>query len=345
MLSKEIVSLGLGLELAPSGESLPKPQVGADVAEQVRFLLRGFALHAQAGEPADRLAFQNALNEAADSLGTRSSPEDLRRAVLKALKAVEEYEASCLKGATEETGNLRRMLQAMTETLIFLSGSSETGVRQLTLIEHRLESATNRYATRELKPILDQCLHMLRQECQRIQTQSNERIVALKAEVETLKSCLAVARVADPPDPVTSLPGRLAAERAIQEVARGGRRALAALFVVDQLAAINGTFGRDAGDDLLLGVAQTLAKELSDAPLYRWSGPAILAIFSVKADLRAAEGRAKRITELKTEKKIQNRQGGHQVVSIGCTLRLQVISPDLSPESIFHTFDTFVAGS
>ncbi len=232
----------------------------------------------------------------------------------------------------------------MTETLIFLSGSSETGVKQLTLIERRLESATNRYATRELKPILDQCLHMLRQECHRIQTQSNERIVALKAEVETLKSCLAVARVADPPDPVTSLPGRLTAERAIQEVARGGKRALAALFVVDQLVAINGSFGRDAGDDLLLGVAQTLAKELSDAPLYRWSGPAILAIFSVKTNLIAAEARARKIAELKTEKRIRTRQGDTQVVSVGCTVRLQAISPDLSPESIFHTFDTFVAG-
>ncbi len=87
MLSKEIVSLGLGLELASASGSSPVPQLAADVAEQVRFLLRGFALHAQAGEPADRLAFQNALNEAADSLGTGSSTEDLRRAVAKALKA------------------------------------------------------------------------------------------------------------------------------------------------------------------------------------------------------------------------------------------------------------------
>jgi GGDEF domain-containing protein len=183
---------------------------------------------------------------------------------------------------------------------------------------------------------------MLREECRRLQTHSEERISALTTEVESLRKCMLVSRLADPPDPVTSLPGRASAERAIHEMTRGGKKVLTALFVVDHLASINATFGREVGDDLLLGVASTIANELSDAPLYRWSGPAILAVFGSKANLASVESRAKKIAERRTEKTVQTKQGS-QIVSVTFSLRFQQISPDLSPDSIFHTFDTYIA--
>ncbi len=343
MLSKEVIALKLGLRPQPFEPDLVKPQLNAgEVVEQLRLLLRGFAMHAQGGEQSDRIAFQNHLNEAADSLRPASTSADLQRAIAKALAAIEEYESRRFASATEEMANLRRMLQAMTETLIFVSGSSDSTVKHLGVIEQRLSAASSRHATSQLKPVLDHCLNLLRQECQRIQAETQQKIAILQKEVQELSACLVTSRVSSPADPVTSLPARASAERAMQETLRGGKSFLTALFVLERLAAVNGAFGRDAGDDLLLMAARTIANGLPEVTLYRWSGPAILAVLNTKTDSALAQSRAQKIAEARIEKNVGG-ANGMQLASVACALHLQRISPDLSLDSVFHTFDTFIA--
>jgi len=50
-----------------------------------------------------------------------------------------------------------------------------------------------------------------------------------------------------------------------------GKQLTAALFIVEPLAALNASFGRTVGDDIILTNAQMLAQKLERAALYRWS--------------------------------------------------------------------------
>ena len=64
-------------------------------------------------------------------------------------------------------------------------------------------------------------------------------------------------------------------------------------------------FGRATGDDILLLVAQQLVKRLSGATLFRWSGPAILAMLEIATTAEAAENQATRAGAMSVAKTVQ----------------------------------------
>jgi GGDEF domain-containing protein len=80
---------------------------------------------------------------------------------------------------------------------------------------------------------------------------------------------------------VTGLATARVAEEAIQRAIEGRSQEHAVLFCVERLASINERFGFAAGDQLLLLCSQQIAQTLDKGEhLYRWRGPALLAVLS-----------------------------------------------------------------
>jgi GGDEF domain-containing protein len=88
------------------------------------------------------------------------------------------------------------------------------------------------------------------------------------------------AAVAAPMDPCTGLPNRMEAEAALQRAIEEGRNAYAAVFYLHRMPLTNARFGEAIGNQVILFCSQHIATTVTrgEDQLFRWSGPAIVAI-------------------------------------------------------------------
>jgi len=338
MSNVDIFSLGINTKEIPERRfSLP-----AEIIDHLKILIRGIALHAIEGDAEDLKQLQQRLSGIADTLSVDSSPDDLLVGIGKTLRALEEYNrraAVIFKGQVEE---LRGMLSTMTATVMFITSSSETSVKQLSVIESKLQRAATLEDTRMVKTQLTDCLTLVRSEALRLQTESRSKVNALKSDVERLSNRLKSVSTDESEDAVTGLRGRSSAEEMITTRIAAGKEFLVALFMLDRLASINGRFGRLVGDDILVTGAQTLAQKLAGVTLYRWSGPAFVAVFDPSVNLAQAETRATQAAALRLEKNIEaDNRSVLIVVTASC--HLQRVSSKLAPDAVFRNMDSFLA--
>jgi len=259
-------------------------------------------------------------------------------AIGKCLRVLEAYNrkaAGVFKGQVEE---LRGMVAAMTDTLQFVSSSSETSVKQLGFVESQLQRASGLDDLRQLRTYTSACLNLVKRENSRLQVETAEKIKSLKRDVERLSMRLKTASVEESEDPVTGLPARAAAEQAIEDRVSTKKGCVAALFLMDQLAAINGKFGREVGDDMVISSAHMLAKKLSGATLYRWSGPGFVAMFDPLVPAAEAENRARQAAAQKLERNIEAGERMLMVV-IGFTCHVHHLSSQTEPGELFRRLD------
>ena len=235
------------------------------------------------------------------------------------------------------------MLTTMTATVMFITSSSEASAKQLGAIESKLQRASTLEDTLQIKAQLTDCLTLVRSEALRLQTESRNKISALKNDVERLSHRLkAVFPRKSLRNPVTGLLGRFAAEEAITAKILAGREFLAALYTLDRMASINGRFGRLVGDEILVTGARALAQKLSGTTLYRWSGPAFVAVFDPSVNLKQAETRATQAGAMRLEKNIEAEDRSVLIV-VTASCHLQRLSGNSAPEAVFRSMDTFMA--
>jgi GGDEF domain-containing protein len=319
-----------------------RPSMPAEIIQHLQILIRGIALHAIEGDPGDLHFLRQRMSGIADTLNDESSPDDLLVGIGKTLRALEEYNrksAIIFKGQVEE---LRGMLSTMTGTVMFITSSSEASVKQLSVIEAKLQRATTLEDVRRVKEYMSDCLTLVRSESQRLQTEARTKVNGLKSDVERLSSRLHAASGEESLDPVTGLPGRFNAEEAIAAKIAAGKDFVIALFTLDRIISINGRFGRQVGDEIMVNGAQMLAQKLTGTKLYRWSGPAFAAVFDPSVSVTAAESRAQQAASQRLEKNIETDDRTVLIV-VTCSCHLQRISGTMLPDSVFKRMDTFIA--
>ncbi len=331
----------MGLQVNDASEqrrfSLPR-----EIIEHLQILIRGIALHAIEGDSEDLKQLQQRLSAIADTLSVDCSPDDLLVAIGKTLRSLEEYNrrsAVIFKGQMEE---LRGMLSTMTATVMFITSSSDSSVKQLGLIESKLQRASSLEDTRQVKTYLTDCLTLVRSEALRLQTETRTKINTLKGDVDRLSSRLKAVSTGDAADAVTGLRTRSAAEETIAAKAGTAKEFLVALFVLDRMASINARFGRLVGDDILVSSAQAIVQKLSGTELFRWSGPAFVAVFDPSVSISVAEGRAAQAGAMRLEKNIEaDSRSVLLVITASC--HLQRVSGKIAPDAVFKSMDSFMA--
>ncbi len=314
----------------------------AEIIDHLKIFIRGISLHAIESDPEDLKQFQQRLSAIADSLSLHSSSDDLLVGIGQTLHALEEYNrraATIFKVQVEE---LHGMLSAMTATVRFITSSSESSVKRLSFIESKLQRATSLEDTRQVKACLEDCLALVRSEALRLQTETRSKVNALQSDVERLSNRLKMAATEDSDDTVTGLPGRASAEAAITAKMAVGKEFLVALVMLDRLASINGRYGHIVGDDILVTGAQILAQKLSGVTLYRWSGPAFVAVFEPSLNMAQAEMRAAQAAAMRLEKNIEADNRSVLIV-VTASYNLQRVSNKLAPGAVFRNMDAFLA--
>lgn len=333
----------LTLELPQWGDQPGNPSNSNHLVEHLQILIRGIAIHAVQSQPEDLADFEKELSEVAVSLTPQRTVDDLLIAVGKTLRLMEAYNdraAVICKGEVEE---LRGMLETMTETVQFVVSSSDISVKQLTLVEAQLHRASTLEDIRQLKTYTTSCLSMVRRESSRLQSETTTRIETLRKDADRLSVRLKMAAIEESLDPVTGLRGRAAAEQIIEERMPVAREFVMALFLINQLATINGRFGYGMGDEVVISCAHMLARRLSGATLYRWSGPALVAVFDASVGASEAERRARHAA---AEHVNQHLNAGELSALIVASLDCQIllISPKtMKAAEIFDQIDRLIA--
>jgi diguanylate cyclase (GGDEF)-like protein len=144
-------------------------------------------------------------------------------------------------------------------------------------------------------------------------------------------------------DTVTGLPVRRSAERTLGETVQTGGSAAIAVFVVTRLSAINSKYGRAVGDEVMLRVANHFAKHLSsDTLLYRWSGPALVALINVQDNADAINRAWSKAAAVKQEINLETKERSVFVV-VETAMFFQLVTRDTVLADLFHGLDRYIA--
>jgi GGDEF domain-containing protein len=316
----------------------PKPE---DYIRFIQLLLQGIELHAVEADALAFSQFRQNISTVSGRLSEQSGGEEILAAMGVVIRTMSEYNQVATRVSQAHLRELQAMLVMTTETIAFLSESSNTGVERLHALERNIRKASSIHDVRELRGKLVECLTLVRNESNRLRDESNTRISALREGVEHTVKQVRTAGLDQPVDPATGLHGRAAAEEQIAANISQGKDFAVTLFLVDRLAHFNGRFGRKTGDEVLLQVAQHIGQRLETASLFRWSGPAFAAVMDIRTTFTEVERQMKRIASLRLEKTIAT-DGRFVLFPVTCSYLLQKVLAGDSADVVARNLDRFV---
>jgi GGDEF domain-containing protein len=264
--------------------------------------LQAVSLHAVEGDKREFDRFRADMDAFAIRLGSELSIADRFVVVGEVLRAMEDYNRQTSKFLRVQSAELQKMIAMLTQTVIAVGANSEASVAKLQEIEKALEKSQVLEDIHSIKAQLGECLQSVRGEAERQKAEAQVVMENLQQEVAHSQGLLTAGPGALNRDPATGLPDKSEAERAL-------RRALSTpdsfvlIAVVGRVQAVNARFGYAIGDQLLAAAAEHLRGALSaDDKVFRWQGPALLALLNRRGALSDIRDELRRFIEKKLEK-------------------------------------------
>jgi GGDEF domain-containing protein len=335
-----VVSFAMDLVSFKSFLRPGKPTV-PDYVRFLHMLLHGLSTHVVEGDLEDLLTYREETQRFAEQVSDHAGSEDILLAVASSLRSLEEYTRRATKFVSAQGVELKAALRSTTETIATLTHSRTESVQQLAVIERKMEQASAIEDVRLLRLKLQDCLTIIREESVRLRGESEARMQAMQERVESVFATGFTPGVIGV-DPVTCLENHAAAEKLIMERIAEGKPAAAALFVVSKLMMVNRRFGRSVGDEVLFMAAQHIGAALpAHSVLFRWKGPALLAVVDLQPNFEDVNRRLNRIAMTQLEKNIDD-EGRIALVPISLLLLTQKTAAAPNAVELFKAMDQFV---
>ena len=244
-------------------------------------LLEGIEQHAVRRDAGDYDRFRKELRLIRADLKEGVTPPEILALAGQALKTLEGYNARATGQMRAQCDDLQNMVAMLTRTMAAITSESQSSISRLQEIQGTLETASALEDFHQAKIRMSECLDVLGKEIVHRRSESAKQVSEMHSVVQGLRSSRPAhsAEELARKDPLTGLTERAGAEAALAAAVKDSQPVFAAVFVADRLDMINARFGRSVGDDVLLFFSQHVAHGLKEADrLYRWTGPAILAI-------------------------------------------------------------------
>jgi len=221
-----------------------------------------------------------------------------------------------------KTKHLQALLASVAQTVAHLCSAGDDCATRLDRIEEQIEEASGLEGVRVLRFRLEECLQMLREETRRQREDISRTLVRLQQRIAAAQAGDAEDATLPPEiDKVSGLEMRESAERAMASSRERGGVGHAALFVVDRLHLINAQFGYATGDRILREFCEHLRRSLAPQDqLFRWTGPAFLAVIERGETPAEVEAEIQRIAGGQLEAAVQ--------IGNGC-VRLPIVRTSL----------------
>ncbi len=295
-------------------------------------LLRTTAREAIRADPVACLGFQDCLLALAQRL--QGSKESSEIYVLSGVadKAIQDYNQSVTKHYNEQASELQMVAGNALRTIGEIHKSGALGLDSLRQLEEKLLKASDAHSLHDCRIQIGQCLLAIREEVQRQKVTSGQTISQINSHLNNCtEQTIAHRRTGD--DPVSGLPARHQAEEALdQALNTGNLNSFVVLFVVHRVELINTKYGYAAGDQIIRSFLRHLMHTFSIVDdLFRWSGPAFLAITNRPNGLLSLRSDVMKVTSHRIEENIivGNRDVLLPIASSALTLQL-FQEPDLN---------------
>ncbi len=289
--------------------SLRKYLEASDMAapETVRvaeLFLQGIQIQACQMDDLEYARFRSDLSKLLTSISAKPANGDVILATGAAIQAMSAYNQQIGRTIRSQMAELQTIIKMLGETLRTLLGGSERQLDRLQNIETQIQRASQVDDLRTLKTRLEDCLGDLR--VAMVNERENAAKVDNAIQTEIEKGLAATAPPAGVLDPCTGLPGPTAAEAELKKAVAERSTCFAAIFSVNRVEAINQRFGYPAGDRILTVFSQHIAGKLPKTDmLFRWRGPAFLAVMHRSSPADAIRAEVARIASARVEETIE----------------------------------------
>jgi len=269
----------------------------------IDLILLAISLHAVSGDSADYERFRSDMNRFGGCLTPELSMSERFVVVGEALRAMEDYNRHTSRFLRIQNAELQNMITMLTQTVIAVGANSETSVAGLQGIEKALEEARMLEDVRVVKAHLGECLQSVRGEALRQKEEGKAALESIQQELAQSRERMGGFSVGSNLDSATGLPGKMEGERELHEALASPGTKFLLLAVINRLEAVNARFGFAIGDQVLALAAEHFRGALhAEDKLYRWNGPAFVAVISRTADIGSVREEVRRFADKKLEK-------------------------------------------
>lgn len=307
----------------------------------ISLLLQGISLHAVEGDRTDYDRFRTDFERIQASLGKEASGQELLVATGAANQALADYGQRTTRFIRQQGAVLHNMISMLTQTMVSIGAGSETSAERLQAIEKEIARAVVIEDVQTLKLRLADCLKNLREEVVRQKAQAQEQARQLLRDVEHARDC-----VQDPPDvdgeidSATGLRTRSAAKTAFHAALQTGGRKYVVTAVVNRIQSVNRHFGYAVGDQLLKKFSDLFGATLAkNDRLFRWRGPALVALLEREESIHAVQAEIRRISSKRIEGVLEVGEGALLPVSASWL----VLALDSSAADMAKAIEKFIA--
>lgn len=249
----------------------------ATLRRTVAILLQLIELHAVEGDSVDYAQFRSGIHHIAGRFSEDTPHDEILIIVGEVARSLKDYAERTSRFVKAQSSEYQRMVNMLTETIAATVRGSDRSVQRLRDVERKLERASVIEDVRVLRMQLAECLGSIRQEIQTQHAAAADSAARLAAATNSPGPQTAPAYPET--DRVTGLPGRPAAESALQTACMEEGHCWVAVVVAHRLSAINARFGSAVGDRILRRICAQLRGGLSAEDLiFRWSGPAFISV-------------------------------------------------------------------
>lgn len=307
----------------------------------ISLLLQGISLHAVEGDRADYDRFRNDFERIQATVGKDASGQELLVTVGAANQALADYGQRTTRFIRQQGAVLHNMISMLTQTMVSIGAGSESSAEHLQAIEKALAHAVVIEDVQTLKLRLAECLKNLREEVVRQKAQAQEQARQLQQHVEHARDC-----VQDPPDvdgeidSTTGLRTRSAAKTAFHAALQTAGRKYVVAAVVNRIQSVNRHFGYAVGDQLLKKFSDLFGATLAKTDrLFRWRGPALVALLEREESIHAVQAEIRRINSKRIEGVLEVGEGALLPVSASWL----VLALDSSAADMAKAIEKFIA--
>ena len=315
------------------------PDENGALRRALGLLLQSLEIHTAPGDDVDYTQFRSGMEGITSRFGADTPPEEVLIIVGEAVTAFREYSERTARYRRAQTAEFQRMVGMLTDTISATSNATDRTVGRLQEIERKLERAAVIEDIRVLRMQLDECLESIRAEIRR----QEDEVSTSKSRISSADPVFST--TLGPPlqemDAVTGMPGRAAAEQALEEARSRGGQWYAVAIVANRIASINSRFGYAVGDRLLRKLAEGMRNGLSaDDRVFRWSGPCLVALLLRTAPEHELRTELQRITSSFKEELVEI---GNRAVLLPISASWAIFRSNEPARVIREKIDRFVA--
>jgi len=287
-----------------------------------------------------RDAFRAQIREIQEALTPELAGETVLVQAEAAAAAHDTFSRRVSRTIEKQSTDFQVIIRMLQENLAKVAGERAAAVDGFSRITEDLQRGTAFQNLQSLKEHLSGCLVSLRGEIEREKAASRELIERLQTEIGSLRGPRLPAYSGDR-DPATDLPTQKDCLAAIRQTIDAGARGFAVVTVVNRVQRINARFGREAGDRMLCRFKEHVEKQLyASDQLFRWSGPAFVAVIERPEAFELVRAQMKRILDVPVQ---ESYEIGDRSVLIPISAAWSVMLLNSPAEAIDKQIQTFIA--